>query len=245
MPWRRESSVEILIDFTLLALLAVTALAVLRVTNLFAAVMLAGIYSFLSAGLFTVMDAVDVAFTEAAVGAGISTVLMLATLALVGSKVTTPQFRITAISAKVPPKRHVFPIFVVLFTGAILIYGTLDMPPYGNPDNPIHKHVAPHYLEDSEHEIGVPNVVTSVLASYRGYDTMGETTVVFTAAVGVMILLSALRRRDTYGQEAWGEEGVEELDIGFVDARGEEMEKETRGPRTQKKKRKRGRGGKG
>ncbi|MGW8268322.1 MAG: DUF4040 domain-containing protein, partial [Longimicrobiales bacterium] len=183
---------EILVDFTLLALLAITALAVLRVTNLFAAVMLAGIYSFLSAGLFTVMDAVDVAFTEAAVGAGISTVLMLATLALVGSKVTTPQFRITAISAKVPPKRHVFPIFVVVFTGGILIFGTLDMPPYGNPDNPIHQHVAPHYLEDSDEEIGVPNVVTSVLASYRGYDTMGETTVVFTAAVGVMILLSAL-----------------------------------------------------
>jgi len=237
--------VEILIDFALLALLAVTALAVVRITNLFAAVMFAGIYSFLSAGLFTVMDAVDVAFTEAAVGAGISTVLMLATLALVGAKVTTPQFRITAISAKVPPRRPIFPLFVVLITGGILVYGTLDMPPYGNPENPIHRHVAPHYLEDSEHEIGVPNVVTSVLASYRGYDTMGETTVVFTAAVGVMILLSALRRRDTYGQEAWGDETVQNLDIGFVDAFGEEMEETTStggGPRKKKRKKKGGLG---
>jgi multicomponent Na+:H+ antiporter subunit B len=237
--------VEILIDFALLALLAVTALAVVRVTNLFAAVMFAGIYSFLSAGLFTVMDAVDVAFTEAAVGAGISTVLMLATLALVGSKVTTPQFRITAISAKVPPKRPIFPFFVVLFTGAILVYGTLDMPAYGNPENPIHKHVAPHYLQDSEHEIGVPNVVTSVLASYRGYDTMGETTVVFTAAVGVMILLSVLRRRDTYGQEAWGEERVQDLDIGFVDAFGEEMEPEPPETKPGRRKKRRRKGGLG
>jgi len=237
--------VEILIDFALLALLAVTALGVLRVTNLFAAVMLAGIYSFVSAGLFTVMDAVDVAFTEAAVGAGISTVLMLATLALVGSKVTTPQFRITEISAKVPAKRHVFPIFVVLFTGAILIYGTLDMPAYGNPDNPIHHHVAPHYLEESGHEIGVPNVVTSVLASYRGYDTMGETTVVFTAAVGVMILLSALRGRDSYGQEAWGDEAVENLDIGFVDGFGGETEEEGLEGKARGKRRKRRRGKKG
>lgn len=236
---------EILIDFALLALLAVTALGVLRVTNLFAAVMLAGIYSFVSAGLFTVMDAVDVAFTEAAVGAGISTVLMLATLALVGSKVTTPQFRITEISAKVPAKRHVFPIFVVLFTGAILIYGTLDMPAYGNPDNPIHHHVAPHYLEESGHEIGVPNVVTSVLASYRGYDTMGETTVVFTAAVGVMILLSALRGRDSYGQEAWGDEAVENLDIGFVDGFGGETEEEGLEGKARGKRRKRRRGKKG
>ena len=215
---------EIFIDFALLALLAVTALAVVRTTNLFAAVMLAGIYSLLSAGLFTVMDAVDVAFTEAAVGAGISTVLMLATLALVGSKISEPEFRIVDLHAKVPPKRPLFPIFVVLLTGGILVYGTLDMPAFGDPSDPIHHHVAPHYLVESAEEIGIPNVVTSVLASYRGYDTMGETTVVFTAAVGVMILLSAMRRKDRYGEEGWGEEEVEELEVGFRDAYGKEMD---------------------
>ena len=219
---------EILVDIALLAFLTVTALAVLRVTNLFAAVMLAGIYSLLSAGLFTVLDAVDVAFTEAAVGAGISTVLLLATLALVGSKVTTPEFRISTISAKVPPNRPAFPIFIVLFTGGILVYGTLDMPPYGDPGDPVHQHVAPHYLNESEHEIGIPNVVTSVLASYRGYDTMGETTVVFTAAVGVMILLSALRRKDTYGEEPWGEDEVTDLDVGFVTAFWRDSKKKVR-----------------
>ena len=206
----------VLLDFALLAFLATTALAVVRTTNLFAAVMLAGIYSLLSAGLFTVMDAVDVAFTEAAVGAGISTVLLLATLAFVGSKVKTPQLRITEISAKVPLRRPVFPLIVVLVTGGILIYGTLDMPAYGNPDNPIHQHVAPRYLEESGQEIGVPNVVTSVLASYRGFDTFGETTVVFTAAVGVMILLSAMRRKDRFGEEQWGEEEMPNLFGGFV-----------------------------
>ena len=236
---------EILIDFSLLALLAVTALAVVQVKNLFAAVMFAGIYSFLSASLFTVMDAVDVAFTEAAVGAGISTVLMLATLALVGSKVTTPQFRITAISAKDTPGRPILPFFVVLFTGGILVYGTLDMPAYGNPDNPIHHHVAPYYLEESGHEIEVPNVVTSVLASYRGYDTMGETTVVFTAAVGVMILLAGLGGRDTYGQEGWGEEEVEHLDIGFESGYLEDASKKEPRRTADGKKRKRRKGGLG
>ena len=226
---------ETFIAFTLLALLAVTALAVVRVKNLFAAVMFAGIYSLLSAGIFTVMDAVDVAFTEAAVGAGISTVLMLATLALVGSKVTEPQFRITGLSVRDTAKRPIFPLFVVLLTGSILIYGTLDMPAYGDPSNPIHHHVAPHYLEESGHEIGLPNVVTSVLASYRGYDTMGEVTVVFTAAVGVMILLSAMRRRDRYGEEGWGEEEVEGMDVGFRDAFGEMMEGAARSEEEEKK----------
>ncbi len=207
---------SVLVDFALLAFLATTAIAVVRTTNLFAAVMLAGIYSLLTAGLFTVMDAVDVAFTEAAVGAGISTVLMLATLSFIGSKEESPQVRITEISAKVPDRRPLFPLFAVLVTGAILIWGTGDMPPFGDPADPIHHHVAPRYLEESGHEIGIPNVVTSVLASYRGFDTFGETTVVFTAAVGVMILLSAIRRKDRYGEERWGEEDVPNLFRGFV-----------------------------
>ena len=165
-------------------MLAVTALALLRLRNLFAVAMLAGIYSLLSAGLFTVLDAVDVAFTEAAVGAGISTILVLGTLALVGHE------------QKKPTRSSVIPLLVVLLTGSVLVFGTLDMPPYGDPANPVHHHVAPHYLEESEHEIDIPNVVTSVLASYRGYDTMGETTVIFTAMVGVLLLMGGVRRRD-------------------------------------------------
>ena len=155
----------------------------MRVRNLFAVVMLAGIYSLLSAGLFTVMDAVDVAFTEAAVGAGISTVLFLGALSLVGHQELKPGHT------------PVLPLIVVLITGGALVYGTMDMPPYGAAENPVHHHVADHYLEESPHEIGVPNIVTAVLASYRGYDTMGETTVVFTAAVAVMLLLARRPRK--------------------------------------------------
>jgi multicomponent Na+:H+ antiporter subunit B len=167
-----------LVAVALLVMLGVAGFMVIRLRNLFAAVMMAGIYSLLSAGLFVTMDAVDVAFTEAAVGAGISTVLMLGTLALVGHQEHKPQHT------------PLLPLFVVALTGAILVYGTLDMPPFGNPDNPAHQHVAPHYIEESGHEIGLPNIVTSVLGSYRGYDTMGEVAVVFTALVGVLLLLS-------------------------------------------------------
>lgn len=166
------------VDIVLLVLLAVTGIAIIRLRNLFGAVMLTGIYSLVSAGLFTVMDAVDVAFTEAAVGAGISTVLMLGTLALVGYKEAEPKHT------------PLLPLFVVLVTGGILVYGTSQLPPFGDPDNPAHHHVAPHYMQESLRETEIPNVVTSVLASYRGYDTMGETTVVFTALVGVLLLLA-------------------------------------------------------
>ncbi len=76
-----------------------------------------------------------------------------------------------------------------------LVYGSLDMPLYGDPSAPVHQHVVPRYLNESMGEIGLPNVVTSVLASYRGYDTMGETFVIFTAAAGVLTLIGRARRR--------------------------------------------------
>ena len=63
------------------------------------------------------------------------------------------------------------------------------MPAYGDPNAPIHAHVAPRYINESPKEIGLPNFVTSVLASYRGYDTFGELGVIFTAGVSVMLLL--------------------------------------------------------
>ena len=164
----------------------VTAFAVIRLRDLFAVVMLSGIYSLLSAGLFVVMDAVDVAFTEAAVGAGVATVFMLSTLALTSSSEKTPHAH-----------RPLIPLIVVLITGAALIYGTYDIPPYGQAEDPIHHHVVPRYIEDSPKEVGIPIIVTSVLASYRGYDTLGETVVIFTAGIGVLVLLGgALRRSD-------------------------------------------------
>lgn len=164
-----------------MALLVVTAIAVVRLASLWVAVVLFAIYSLTSASLFVTLDAVDVAFTEAAVGAGISTILMMATLRLVGTREA--------------PRRHssVVPLFVVLVTGGVLVYGTWDLPPFGSPDNPVHQHVAPRYLEESPKEVGVPNVVTAVLASYRGYDTMGEVTVIFTAGVSVFVLLFLVR----------------------------------------------------
>jgi len=154
-----------------------TIVLVVRLRNLFAVVMLSGVYSLLAASMFVVFDAVDVAFTEAAVGAGISTVLLLGALAL------------TTREEKTPARLSIFPLIIVLIAGVALIYATLDMPLYGDPNAPIHNHVAPYYLEKGIVQTGVPNVVTAVLASYRGFDTLGEVFVVFTAGIGVLMLL--------------------------------------------------------
>ncbi len=192
------------VDIQLLTFMAIMAIVISRMRNLFGAAMLTGIFSLISAGLFVVMDAVDVAFTEASVGVGISTVLMLAALSL-----TTSEEK---------PSRHsiaIIPLLAVLLTGGVLIYATLDMPEYGTLNAPIHHHVADKYIKESAERTGVPNIVTSVLASYRGYDTMGETTVIFTAGIGVLLLMGAPRRRkdpwaNLFSQSATDEDSEEE-----------------------------------
>ncbi|MEE9348219.1 MAG: DUF4040 domain-containing protein [Robiginitomaculum sp.] len=172
------ASPTLLIDIGLMAMLVVVAFAILRMRSLFAIVMLQGVYSLLSAAWFVSLDAVDVAFTEAAVGAGISTVLMLGAMLLTDRD-----------SAPVPVRKSVGPLLVVILAAAAMFYAVPDMPAYGDAQSAVNTGVGMEYMQTSPHDIDVPNVVTAVLASYRGYDTMGETVVIFMAGLGVLLLL--------------------------------------------------------
>lgn len=177
---------DLIIDIILLTFLGITALAINRIDKLFCVIILSGLYSLLCASLFVTMDAVDVAFTEAAVGTGIATVLLLSTIGA------------TDTHQRSAPHRPLLALLVVCTTGAILIYGTMDMPAFGDPEAPVHQHVAPRYLNQSLDEVGPPNFVTSILASYRSIDTLGETVVIFTAGLSVVGLIG-FRGMQKYG----------------------------------------------
>jgi multicomponent Na+:H+ antiporter subunit B len=166
----------------LLVLMAATVVVLARSRNLIGVIILGGIYSFLTATVLVALDAVDVAMTEASVGAGISTVLFLGALYLCRNEEASPS------------RKPWMALGLSAAVGGLLVYGTLGLPGFSDTEAPIHQHVVPRYLNDSMNEVGVPNVVTSVLASYRGYDTFGETTVVFTAGAGVVALLRRRRK---------------------------------------------------
>jgi multicomponent Na+:H+ antiporter subunit B len=169
------------VELPLFILHLMTAVLIARMRGLFSAAMLTGIFSLLSCCLFVLMDAVDVAFTEAAVGAGISTVLILGTLALTAREEKQQRTRL-------------MPFVVVFVTGAALIYGTMDMHAFGVADAPIHNHpIIQTYIHGAHDDFHIPNIVTVILGSYRGYDTLGETAVIFTAGVGVLLLLADRR----------------------------------------------------
>lgn len=185
------------INIALLVMLFAIGIAIARMRQLFVIVMLSGLYSLISAAWFVALDAVDVAFTEAAVGAGISTALMLGAMLLTvrEAKPTPGLFKLA-------------PLAICIATGIVLVYASFGLPVYGDPNAAPIQHVAGDYLTDTYSDIGVPNIVTAVLASYRGFDTLGETGVIFAAGVAVALLigfgersLSASRRERDEGED--------------------------------------------
>jgi multicomponent Na+:H+ antiporter subunit B len=87
-------------------------------------------------------------------------------------------------------------VIITLVTGIFLIYGALDMPKWADPGSPASVNVSPRYIEESFEETAVPNMVTAVLADYRGYDTLGETTVIFAAGICCLLILGRLKKKE-------------------------------------------------
>ncbi|MDQ7838233.1 MAG: hypothetical protein RDU59_07055 [Thermodesulfobacteriota bacterium] len=87
-----------------------------------------------------------------------------------------------------------FALLTVIITGVMLVYGAEDFPRWGDPDQPGSVHVSPRYTQGAYIETGTPNIVTTVVADYRGYDTMGETTVIYTAGMACILMLRKKKR---------------------------------------------------
>ncbi len=129
------------------------------------------------ATIFFISDAVDVALTEAAVGAGISTLLFIKVLNNIDS--TLPKNTTRDLSS--------FILFFLL--SIILVSFSLNFPEFGLSSITSDAPSTQYYLNQSQIDIGIPNVVTSILAGYRAFDTLGEVLVIFIAGISVLGIL--------------------------------------------------------
>lgn len=169
----------IALDVLLFVILLLTAVLALRATNLVTSVVLLSAFSLFASLLFTGMLALDVSLVEAALGAGLTGVLFLATLV-----VTTSDARATADWRR----RLVMLPLIAGFVG-LMLYASTGLPDRGAPDAPARDGVSPTYLARSLEDTETPNVVAAVLADYRSLDTLGETLVILTAALGTALVL--------------------------------------------------------
>jgi multicomponent Na+:H+ antiporter subunit B len=165
-------------EIPLLLLLLVTAAGAIMVKDLMSAVLLLGSYSFFLALVWAWFGAVDVAFVEAVVGAGLATVLFLLTLFRTAPKDTRLR--------RPPPSLITLIVFPLL--GVLLLYAAKDLPGFGDPNSPASVHISPTYLQ-SYQDTHTPNVVTAVLMDYRSLDTMIETVVIFASGIACALLL--------------------------------------------------------
>ncbi len=167
------------IEIPLLILLLMTAAGAIIVKDLISSVFILGTYSFLLALVWAWLGAVDVAFVEAVVGAGLATVFFLLTLFETAPK----DIRIR----RSAPPLTAFVGLPVL--GLLLLYAAEDLPKFADPHSPASLHVSPAYLTNSLKETDTPNVVTAVLMDYRAFDTLIETAVIFIAGLACALLL--------------------------------------------------------
>lgn len=167
----------------LAALMAIVAVAVIRVRDLFALVVLLSVYSGLLGATFAAMGAPDVAFTEAVVGTSISTIFFMALMGWINPTELT----------RYPLRRRLLAAVPALAVGGVLLYGIHALPAFGSATAPAMVHVSPYYISEAVQDVATPNVVTAILGDYRSFDTMIETAVVLAAALASLLVL---RRRE-------------------------------------------------
>ena len=184
------------VEIILLVLVISLAFISLWIRDLMSSVIVFGAYSFLMCLVWAGMGAVDVAFTEAAVGAGVSTVFFIAVLFNTTRRI---RFNPLDISTKI------FAGIICSMVGYLLFLGVSDLPTWGDPHSPANTVVSSYYLKNAYHDSKVPNIVTAVLADYRGFDTMFETCVVFIAVLGIF---SLLKRKEKTNEVDNGNNGL-------------------------------------
>tara|TARA_B110000240_G_scaffold70832_1_gene80596 strand:- start:529 stop:1053 length:525 start_codon:yes stop_codon:yes gene_type:complete len=166
-------------ELPLLILLVVTAGGAIMVKDLISAVFILGSYSFVLALVWALVGAVDVAFVEAVVGAGLATVFFL--LTLFGTTEKDTHIRRSPV-----PWSALLGLPVL---GLLLLYGAGDLPAFGDVASAASTYISPEYLENSVEQTRTPNVVTAVLMDYRSFDTFIETIVIFTAGIACALIL--------------------------------------------------------
>lgn len=168
------------VELPLLAFVLAAALATAVLRDVLGAIIAFATYSLGIAVIWVFLRAPDVGLTEAAVGAGVMTVMLLVTIAR-----TT---RLSSLEATVVDVN--WPAAAACGLFVLVVLATVPaLPPVGGATNPAYEGVAQYYLENAYADTHVENVVTAVLVAYRGFDTFGEATVVFAAGVAVLAVL--------------------------------------------------------
>lgn len=169
-----------------LVLLTLVVFRLVKTKSLIENVLFMSTFSLFISICYLLMDAPDVAMTEVALGACLSTCVLLNFIKLIGDKVSINNSKTKIISST---------IICLIFMFFLTLAG-FNLPNYGDANSPLNQSfTSKYYLQSTQQDIGISSPVAAILASYRGYDTLGETSVVLIAGIAVLLILSSNNSR--------------------------------------------------
>jgi multicomponent Na+:H+ antiporter subunit B len=182
LPFKLSFEVDIMLLFISSLILLITCFWLIRSRNLVESIIIMSVFSLFISICYLCMDAPDVAMTETALGACLSTCVLLNIGRITGEEV-----------GKLKKLNTVFAISLCFIFIAVLSWASLDLPAFGTENSSVQTHLTKYYIESTKTDIAIPSFVAAILASYRGYDTLGETTVILIAGLAVLVIVSRKR----------------------------------------------------
>ncbi len=179
LPFKLEFTISMVLLIISSVLIIASCINIIKTKNLLYSVINISVLSLLLSNYYLLMDAPDVAMTEAAINACISTCVFLNLIKIFKNN-----------DENISKGRIILALILVIVFIIILTWASFDLPLFGFKDNPIQTHVSKYYIENTKYDIAIPSFVAAILASYRGYDTLGETVVILIAGLSMLIILS-------------------------------------------------------
>lgn len=162
------------LEIVFLLILIICAVAILVSNNLISITIYSGVFSMAITLVYLLMAAPDVAMTESSIGALISTAMLIKAMQITNLKITHDKYLTV---------KNVTGFFLLALFALMMIYAFAELPDYGQVYSPVNSYISRDYIKNTPVEIGIPSSVAAVLASYRGFDTLGETLVIMIAGI--------------------------------------------------------------
>jgi len=183
LPFKLSFAVDEILLVISALVMVITCIRLMLSKSLIESVIVMSVFSLFIGICYLFMDAPDVAMTETALGACLSTCVLINIIKIVGDDIGKPKKIKIIMSA----------ILCIIFI-ACLSWASLDLPEFGADNSPLQEHLTGYYLENTKNDIAIPSMVAAILASYRGYDTLGETTVILIAGLAVLVIISRRKK---------------------------------------------------
>jgi multicomponent Na+:H+ antiporter subunit B len=185
LPFKSEFYINEIALLISAIIMIISCLKLIISNNLVQSIIIMSVFSLFIGLCYLFMDAPDVAMTEAALGSCLSTCVLLNLVKIVGEDV-----------GKARKSRIIFAAILCCVLVSVLSLATLDIATFGSENSPIQTHLTKYYIENTYKDIGIPSMVAAILASYRGYDTLGETAVILIAGLAVVVIISRKKEKN-------------------------------------------------